>query len=399
LFVAKKNDGGFISLLDRRTRDELVHLRKTFIFYCTACQNPVQLKLGTKRLPHFAHLKDAKCASHAEHETPYHMEGKRQLYLWLSKQGVEVEIESYLSEIKQRPDLLLKDNGEKIAIEYQCSQLTHELLNKRTQSYNRLSIFPIWILGESWLKTNKEPLFEVTLFQWLFATTSHRKNPNKLPFILYFNPITNEITKLTNLIPFSPTHTFATIQRFTLETIQFYEILDTPPSLNPKILKLWLNKKKKWRYQFTMYPDRKLQPLFLALYLARIQRGNVPAEVGVPFHTVYLIETSAVIWQLWILLDSIIPVSFKATISFDDTYQAFKKRVKEGHIKIRLLPNVEGKHYSFAIMEYLQILAKLGILKRIDSRRFIKVKEITIPNNSIEALELDLEVLRKLYTW
>lgn len=400
MFVAKKKDGRFISLLDRRSKDELIQLKKDYEFYCTACHHPVQLKLGAKRLPHFAHFKDSNCSSQAEHETPYHMEGKKQLYWWFLNQNYDVEIEPYINEIKQRPDLLIKIDGQPFAIEFQCSQLSYEHLLKRTNAYKRIKIHPIWILGESWLKSSETPLFFLSQFQWLFTTKIQSKYPNCLPtFILYFNPTTKKFTKISNLIPFTPTKSFATIQTYSQNSNQLIDILTSFQPIHPQMINLWLEKKNKWRYQFTMYPDRKLKPLFLAMYLAKIPRESAPAEVGLPFQTVYLIETSAVIWQLWILLDSIIPVSCQETISFDDTYQMFKKRVDEGHIKIRTLPNVEGQHYSFAIMDYLQLLSKLGILKRKDSRYFVKVKEINIPRNRAEATDLDKAVLKKLYVW
>lgn len=396
LFVAKKNDGRFISLLDSHSKEDLILLRKKYRFFCTACQHPVNLKLGEKRLSHFAHLKDSNCIAQAEHETPYHMEGKKQLYCWLKDQSEKIELEPFIQEIKQRPDLLLKVNKQQIAIEFQYSQLSYDQLSKRTKAYKSIEIHPIWILGESWLKSDADAIYSLSSFQWLFATTPQSKNPKRFPFILYFNPITNNVTKLSNLIPFSPTHTFATIHKFNQKNT-LNEILNTSQSLNSQMFTLWLEKKKKWRYQFTIYPDRKLKPLFLALYTAQISRASVPAEAGIPFHSVYLIETSAVIWQLWILLDTIIPVGSKAPISFDHTYRSFKKRVDEGHIKIRSLPNVEGQHYSFAIMDYLQILTKLGILKRINSRTFIKEKEIILPKKQEDAKELDRAVLEKLY--
>ncbi len=396
MFVAKKNDGLFISLLDSRPKEDLIRLRNEYQFYCSACQHPVQMKLGEKRLPHFAHLRDSKCITQTEHETPYHLEGKKQLYSWLKHLSSELELEPFITEIKQRPDLLVKVNKKQLAIEFQCSQISYEQLSKRTKAYKSIDIHPLWILGESWLKMNANPLFSLSPFQWFFATIPQSTNSNSFPFILYFNPMTKIATKLSNLVPFSPTQTFAMIQKFTPNNT-LIEVLSASLSLNSQMLTLWLDKKKNWRYQFSMFPDRKLNPLFLALYKAQITRASVPSEVGLPFPTVYLIETSAVIWQLWILLDSIIPVGPKETISFDNTYRYFKKRVDEGHIKIRSLPNVDGQHYSFAIMDYLQILTKLGILKRINARNFIKVNEIKLPKNAEEALALDKAVLKKLY--
>ena len=44
------------------------------------------IKAGNQRMYHFAHKKGGVCREVYENESVYHMEGKRQLYQWLSSQ-------------------------------------------------------------------------------------------------------------------------------------------------------------------------------------------------------------------------------------------------------------------------------------------------------------------------
>ena len=96
-------------------------LCKTKTYYCPSCQNRVHLKAGSTIRPHFAHYKKEACAAFSEGETEEHLLGKQQLYDWLVGLGHSVEMEAYLPELMQRPDLLLEG---KIAIEFQCSGLS-----------------------------------------------------------------------------------------------------------------------------------------------------------------------------------------------------------------------------------------------------------------------------------
>ena len=84
----------------------------------------------------------------------YHRHGKELLYRWFERQNFHVDIEHYLPQIQQRPDIFIERAGRKIAIEYQCANLSIEQLYKRTYSYWRVGIQVIWIIGGNQLKSN-----------------------------------------------------------------------------------------------------------------------------------------------------------------------------------------------------------------------------------------------------
>lgn len=115
-------------------------------YTCPGCQQPVILRCGKHKVPHFAHQKNALCGF-SEGETREHLCGKKQIYEWAASQGWQPQLEVYLPEIMQRPDLLLIVNGKRVAIEFQCSPLSLERLLERNAGYRRLNIKVWWILG------------------------------------------------------------------------------------------------------------------------------------------------------------------------------------------------------------------------------------------------------------
>lgn len=90
----------------------------------------------------------------SEPETEEHLNGKRDLFEWIKKQiGVtNAVLEGWIPETKQRPDIMFEYNGRKYIIEYQCSPIATEYV-ERHDLYKAFGIIDIWILGtEKYLK-------------------------------------------------------------------------------------------------------------------------------------------------------------------------------------------------------------------------------------------------------
>lgn len=84
----------------------------------------------------------------SESETEEHLNGKRDLFEWIKKQSgvTNAVLEGWLPETKQRPDIIFDYNGQKYVIEYQCSPIASEYL-ERHDLYQASGINDIWILG------------------------------------------------------------------------------------------------------------------------------------------------------------------------------------------------------------------------------------------------------------
>lgn len=94
---------------------------------------------------------------YSESETEEHKIGKRDLYEWISKQdGVSnAVLEGWIPETKQRPDIMFEYNGNTCVLEYQCSPIASEYI-ERHNLYSSAGINDIWICGtDKYLGVNK----------------------------------------------------------------------------------------------------------------------------------------------------------------------------------------------------------------------------------------------------
>ena len=125
------------------------------------------------------------------------MHGKELLYRWFKRQNFQVDIEYYLPEIKQRPDVFVERAGRKIAIEYQCANLAIEQLYKRTYSYWQAGIQVIWIVGGNQLKKQSAYWMKFSSLM-AFSLQSYPQ-----PLLIFFCPKQKSFMKCAFVTPFS----------------------------------------------------------------------------------------------------------------------------------------------------------------------------------------------------
>lgn len=85
---------------------------------------------------------------YSEPETEEHINGKKDLYEWIKKQNgvTNAVLEGWIPETKQRPDIMFNYDNKKYVIEYQCSPISTEYI-ERHNLYQASGIIDIWILG------------------------------------------------------------------------------------------------------------------------------------------------------------------------------------------------------------------------------------------------------------
>ncbi|MGF0148747.1 competence protein CoiA, partial [Lachnospiraceae bacterium SGI.054] len=140
------------------TKEQLKKWSKKKILLCPACGKPYEYCHGHIKDPYFRHMEKEECKDkYSESETEEHLVGKRDLYEWIKKQdGVtNVILEAWIPETKQRPDIMFEYNDKKYVIEYQCSPIASEYI-ERHELYKTAGICDIWICGtEKYLGDNK----------------------------------------------------------------------------------------------------------------------------------------------------------------------------------------------------------------------------------------------------
>lgn len=123
-------------------------LKRIKYIYVPGCKQKLIVKAGKQKAMHFAHYKKT-CHLFSEGETQEHLQGKYQLYHWLKEIGLNSQIEAYMSNLKQRPDIISSlQSGEKIVFEFQCAPISTEKLISRSYGYANKKLKFFWILGQ-----------------------------------------------------------------------------------------------------------------------------------------------------------------------------------------------------------------------------------------------------------
>lgn len=389
MLTAKTREGKTISLLGDIHQDEILRRSREENYYCPVCHSPVFIKTGTKRRWHFAHQNLSNCGQ-SESESEYHLLGKELLYEWLEKQHLRVRLEPYIPSIQQRPDLFASLEN-KTAIEFQCATISDKLFLQRTKSYISRNLTPVWILGGNRMQRTGKQTFRLQQMDWL--ALREPLHPSYGVYGIYFCPRSDQFAFISNIFPYSVTTVIAAVTFGKRAQFPWTVLLNGPRRSNGQdLLAQWFKVKQNWRSS----PYRHRSPA--VSYVNKMLRSKqtyinlIPAEAGIPLRSHYWIETPPFLWQAWLLLRFIVPLPLGQPISFQFVYKSFKQMVTKQVFTVRTLPHIRKSHYSFALMEYLLKLEKIGIVKKTGRWTFKKTKDVTFPRTVSEAVQLDDKV-------
>lgn len=382
MLQAKLNNGKLITLASL-TKQEIVKAKQGE-FFCPICNELVLVKAGVKTVPHFAHRSKLECAANDYGEGPYHEQGKLLLYNWIKNQGIDVELEKYIAEIGQRPDLFVTIKHRKIAIEYQCARIPGEVLNKRNTGYLKAGITPIWILGAKHFHRLRQHHFKVDQFILSFM---HRFSPD-FPLTLYFFcPQTLQFIIIQH-IQLTTSRNAIGLFRFTSLKDMTFSNLFFQQKLHDKWLnELWKNEKKAFRLR----PINRLYGSELAWHKWLYERGthkeSLPSIVYLPVRGQYQMKVALGNWQSRLCLDLIHPLPIGGTFTLESCQRTLRYQPQ----RYLLLKEIENPIY-----QYMNLLKKLHIIEEIDSHLFKKVNEIHFQKNMEDSLIEDARLMNQL---
>lgn len=131
------------------------------IILCPACGKPYEYCHGKINSPYFRHKDKAQCEDlYSEPETQEHIDGKIHLYEWVCAlpDVTDATLEGWLPETKQRPDIVFKMGGKQYVIEYQCTPIASEYI-ERHKLYQVAGIVDIWVCGtEKYMHHNRRTI-------------------------------------------------------------------------------------------------------------------------------------------------------------------------------------------------------------------------------------------------
>lgn len=349
-------------------------LRENHTFHCQRCKEQVILKIGSIVIPHFAHKKSSDCMhSFSEGESEDHLNGKFQLYTFFQQNKIDCELESFLPQMKQRPDILVHNQGRLYAIEFQCSQISSLLMKERTRGYQKHQIIPIWILRRP--PSREFPVHEIgKMHLSAFRQNFFTFHPTYGKMIIMYCPHTKQFSYITNPLHIRSNTYIVKVKRLdsTKQTWPFAVV----KSISYNEFKDYLTIYKEERFQHLknlyFFNRKGVQSSFLQIcYRLQVHPNKLPFFIGIPTKFSEEFNVHSVEWQL----------SF---IDYLHTLQITIAQATNTHCELFLEARTIGKSTSSkktkAVQAYLELLKKC--LQQVDS----ELKESNINLNKMYLL-------------
>ena len=299
MLVAMTDQNERFVLQAAMSRNLLKQLRKERLFFCPQCKSNVQLKIGSIKIPHFAHLTKNDCETQfSEGETVTHLLGKHHLYQLFQQLGYDVELESYLPTLKQRPDLLvMMKNGKCIVIEFQCSTISKEYLLSRNKGYQSENIQPIWIPSTPPRKNLSTGMLKISLSEQLQQFVQTTQNQR---YLLTYNPHQQQFIYFTNLLHIKDNLYLTKVQNLPLEKqlFPFYQPKNLKRNEFLHYYKTYLVSKENFLNYRLLISKKGINDLFLrSVYELRLSLSSLPPFLGLPLKGNESLKMFAVEWQ------------------------------------------------------------------------------------------------------
>lgn len=382
MLQAKLKNGKLLTLASL-TKQEIGKVKQDE-FFCPTCNERVFVKAGLKTVPHFAHHSKLECASN-DGEGDYHAKGKLLLYNWLKNQGIDVEIEKYIPEISQRPDLFLTFRNRRIVIEYQCARIPINDLNQRNKGYLKAGITPIWILGAKHFHRLREHHFKVDQFILSFL---HRFAPD-FPLTLYFFcPQTSQFIIIQHIHLISSRHAIGLFNFASLKGMAFSKLFSRYKFHDRWLYQLW----KKEKENFRLRQSNRLYGSELTWHKWVYEKGThkekLPSVVYLPVNGQYQMKTPLYNWQSRLCLELLNPLPIGATFTIQKCYHILRFHPQD---HFSLITGTESPIY-----QYLTLLKKLQLIEEVDFHIFKKIKEIRFHRYVEDAVREDACLMNQL---
>lgn len=385
MLQAKTIDGRLITPAKLSRQQLSLHRSKQF--FCPVCEERVILKAGLQVVPHFAHLSSQLCPSTTGGEGPYHEQGKLILYEWLTKQSLDVQLEAYLPEINQQPDLLITVNQKKIAIEFQCSRIPTEIIRQRNLGYLRANIQPIWILSARLFKQRTAHVIHMDHFTRQFIQQFSKNYPLT---IYYFCPLKQSLLTAQHVYLLSTSSAFAQLQYKSLKRTNFLGLFNVQPLNTTAFIRRWQQVKKDFRTRPRNRHYGRTFKWYDWLYKRQTHVQYLPSVIYLPVQAQIYMRSPLWEWQSRLCLDILNRTSTGSLISLSFV----KKYFNHSLIPSRLFPLINQLPHP--IDEYFNRLQLLNLLHQKDPNTFVKIKELKFHTHVEQAIVADQRIIENL---
>ncbi|WP_225744366.1 competence protein CoiA [Marinilactibacillus sp. Marseille-P9653] len=345
--------------------------------YCPTCKQSVFLKKGALKVPHFSHYKKEACESFSEGETMEHLNGKLQLYTILKNYKLNVELEAYLPNLKQRPDILLNIEQRKIAIEFQCSQLPIQKMLERTRNYLKHGYQPYWILGDRFFKNTQMTQLKRSFIRFNpkcgLYLLHYKAEKNRLEIIHSFDKKANRIwnTEKTTISDRNLVQIF-------LDDFSFTERVSEKRVENFSLYHAHLNLQKQMAYS-----NPGIRNFASLLYSESESLMSMPIEVYYPLDNQWIVLTEPVEWKYRLLVwvekhESHQIITEKRLFSYIEELR------KQEKLLLSKMPLLQKDYFYQIFMSYMKILVEMKILRELRAKKWVILRPAKRFNNEDE---------------
>lgn len=367
MLVAVNNKNHYINAMNEQKSKNQKH-----DYYCPNCKEPVFLKKGLIKQAHFTHFQKSECNVFSEGETEEHILGKGMLYQWFKRQKIPCQLEAYLPNLKQRPDLLIwLDEKTPIAIEFQCSALSAQRMIERTVGYTNNGYKVYWILGGKYHFKNK-----LTSFQRLFINEHEAIG-------CYFLELQVTTDTLTVHYRISQ-HGNSSYMNAYSNQFELNKMETNLKEISKQLVLLSKNnqnesKKQLVQSHYILNRGRNYQvPEIVSFQKYIYKKGDslisLPVEVYLPVKNQLFIKSLSYFWK-YLLLEWIMEKKSKGIISKKEIYQKISLMLKNKELVFYVMPLISIESKKKCADYFIALLIQRGLLLAISNSDWIIQKE------------------------
>lgn len=353
-----KNEHITADQINKGNNQEVQH-----VYFCPGCHEKVFLKSGKVIQAHFAHFRHSNCSLFSEGETQEHLAGKKLLFEWFTNENIPCQLESYLPELQQRPDLLIWPDADRpIAIEFQCSSLSIEKMLERTEGYKKNGYEVLWIAGSKFQLKR-----QLTPFQQLFL----RHHPLLGIYFICLRADKQLFEIFANISVDQPGGSFRKRVMFVdfAGLKKYFYISDSTVPTNKITHNFSYQKSHEYLIKGRLYQNPKMVEFQKYIYYRGYSLISLPKEVYIPVENEWIIKTIPHFWKM-ILLEWIKEKGSGVIFSKEEFDTKIEDMKKNKEFQFCLLPFIENKMKEKVFYSYLSKLEKQTILTSLNKREW-----------------------------
>ncbi|MCQ9209143.1 competence protein CoiA [Granulicatella seriolae] len=358
-----------------RTRDGNLHychletlLSKDQVYFCPTCQQEVFLRTRRDGRQYFVHSSKKQTEDKHQGESHLHKEGKLALYKWFHSYFTNSQMEFYIKEEQQRPDILVTVAQQMVAVEYQCSPISLETMKKRNLGYENTDTSVFWFFGPQYMQVDR--LNEILEYNLLYVESLGN-------FLLFFNDEQIELRHHITIEEKSRKYSYQSLQ-VPLKTSSAKLLLELLLK-SKKLVYKELNQAETANYwsqesmeQLRLSTQRENRVFLEQLYMSQVNLTDLPKDCWrLPKYS-YALKTPAYIWRGLIYI-RLLKVKKGKIISLAQAMRWIEKEIECGRLRKSAINQWELTMEQELLEFFNHLVQETRFLRLISTNQWIRL--------------------------